>query len=213
MSDRPIGNLKNCKWIYRFRANPGDAEGRRPAAHPGLGPGSALGSRPRVALSSAQVAPVYSRAHSGSNSSPRRRGARTSPGWALRPAPASPSSRLRSAPTPSPRLTRSPASSFVFQRNNIIVESRSGAVANAPFPLPAHRTGRAVFRHPALGQDVTLSPTGRSSEGRSSGPGPARRAGTDRGTVSSPDSSACASSEAIDGADAAHGGRWLDTRR
>src|SRR4051794_19901618 len=35
------------------------------------------------------------------------------------------------------------------------VESRSGAVADAPFPLPARRTGQAVFPHPALGQDVT----------------------------------------------------------
>src|SRR5882757_9091384 len=38
---------------------------------------------------------------------------------------------------------------------NIAVESRSGAVAwgrvaIAPFPLPAHRTGRADFPHPAL---------------------------------------------------------------
>jgi hypothetical protein len=36
-----------------------DAEGRRPAARPGLGTWSALGSRPRVALSSAQAPPVY----------------------------------------------------------------------------------------------------------------------------------------------------------
>ena len=27
----------------------------------------------------------------------------------------------------------------------------------APFPHPAHRTGRADFPHPALGQDLTLS--------------------------------------------------------
>src|SRR6266481_1889438 len=27
----------------------------------------------------------------------------------------------------------------------------------APFPYPAHRTGRADFPHPALGQDFTLS--------------------------------------------------------
>ena len=40
-----------------------------------------------------------------------------------------------------------------------IVESRSGAVADAPFPLPAHRTGRADFPHPALGQELTRSPT------------------------------------------------------
>src|SRR5262249_26503127 len=29
----------------------------------------------------------------------------------------------------------------------------------APFPHPAHRTGHADFPHPALGQDVTPSPT------------------------------------------------------
>jgi hypothetical protein len=32
-------------------------------------------------------------------------------------------------------------------------------VAGAPFSLPAHRTARAVFPHPALGQKLTLSPT------------------------------------------------------
>jgi hypothetical protein len=30
-----------------------------------------------------------------------------------------------------------------------------GPVANAPFPIPAHRTGRADLPHPALGQDFT----------------------------------------------------------
>ena len=42
------------------------------------------------------------------------------------------------------------------------VESRSGAVATdaAPFPLPAHQTGRADFPHPAFGQGFfMLSPT------------------------------------------------------
>src|SRR5437870_772925 len=29
----------------------------------------------------------------------------------------------------------------------------------APFPHPAHRTGHADFPHPALGQDITPSPT------------------------------------------------------
>src|SRR6478609_7561788 len=33
--------------------------------------------------------------------------------------------------------------------------------ALAPFPHPAHRTGRADFPHPALGQDLTPSPTAR----------------------------------------------------
>ena len=34
----PFANTNTCNWIYRFPANPGNAEGRRPAAHPGLGP-------------------------------------------------------------------------------------------------------------------------------------------------------------------------------
>src|SRR5712671_1330159 len=50
---------KDCEWIYRFRANPGRPWGRHRAALSGLGPWSALGSRPRVALSSAQVSSVY----------------------------------------------------------------------------------------------------------------------------------------------------------
>jgi hypothetical protein len=50
---------KNCEWIYRFWANPGTpGSGLVPLA-PVLAPGTALGSRPRVALSSAQVARVY----------------------------------------------------------------------------------------------------------------------------------------------------------
>ena len=39
------------------------------------------------------------------------------------------------------------------------VESRSSAVTEVPFLLPAHRTGRADFPHPALGQELTPSPT------------------------------------------------------
>jgi hypothetical protein len=39
--------------------------------------------------------------------------------------------------------------------------------AIAPFPHPAHRTGHADLPHPALGQDVTLSPTpGRAQGGQ-----------------------------------------------
>ena len=34
-------------------------------------------------------------------------------------------------------------------------------LAVAPFPHPSHRTGRADFPHPALGQDFTPSPTAR----------------------------------------------------
>jgi hypothetical protein len=37
----------------------------------------------------------------------------------------------------------------------------------APFPHPAHRTGRADFPHPALGQDVTPSPTARCTRAQS----------------------------------------------
>jgi hypothetical protein len=55
-----VGDDKNCQWIYRFRANPGMPRGGVLPPTPVLAPGSALGSRPRVALSSAQVPPVYS---------------------------------------------------------------------------------------------------------------------------------------------------------
>jgi hypothetical protein len=34
---RRIGLCNNFKWIYRIPAKPGNAEGRRPAAFPGLG--------------------------------------------------------------------------------------------------------------------------------------------------------------------------------
>ena len=32
-------------------------------------------------------------------------------------------------------------------------------LAVTPFPHPSHRTGHADFQHPALGQDLTPSPT------------------------------------------------------
>ena len=32
-----------------------------------------------------------------------------------------------------------------------------------PFPHPAHRTGQAYFRHPALGESITMAPTGNCS--------------------------------------------------
>ncbi len=38
----------------------------------------------------------------------------------------------------------------------------------APFPHPAHRTGQADFPHPALGQDLTPSPTARRARAPSS---------------------------------------------
>jgi hypothetical protein len=52
--------LENCSWIYRIEANPGMPRGGIVPPAPVLAPGSALGSRPRVALSSAQAPPVYS---------------------------------------------------------------------------------------------------------------------------------------------------------
>ena len=62
-----------------------------------------------------------------------------------------------------PASTRKFAGTGVHHRDefSIIhqVESRNDAVADAPFPLPAHRTGRADFPHPALGQELTPSPT------------------------------------------------------
>src|SRR5271165_6982528 len=46
---------KDCKWIYRFRANPGRPWGGIVPSSPVLAPGPALGSRSRVALSSSQA--------------------------------------------------------------------------------------------------------------------------------------------------------------
>ena len=54
-----VNGNKNCEWIYRFWANPGRPWGGIVSTSPVLAPESALGSRPRVALSSAQVSSVY----------------------------------------------------------------------------------------------------------------------------------------------------------
>jgi hypothetical protein len=53
-----VSDFKNYQWIYRFEANPGKPRGGVLPPTPVLAPGSALGSRPRVALSSAQVPPA-----------------------------------------------------------------------------------------------------------------------------------------------------------
>src|SRR5215469_17780829 len=50
---------RDCEWIYRIRANPGMPRGGIVPPAPVLAPGSALGSRPRVALSSAHAPAVY----------------------------------------------------------------------------------------------------------------------------------------------------------
>jgi hypothetical protein len=60
--------LENCGRIYRVGANPGMPRGGVLPPTPVLAPGSALGSRPRVALSSAQAPPVYSRPRPPGNS-------------------------------------------------------------------------------------------------------------------------------------------------
>jgi hypothetical protein len=55
-----LGNgNKDCGWIYRFRANPGKPGSGIVPLFPVLAPGTALRSRPRVALSSAQALSVY----------------------------------------------------------------------------------------------------------------------------------------------------------
>jgi hypothetical protein len=55
-----LGNgYKDYRWIYRFRANPGKPGSGIVPLFPVLAPGTALGSRPRVALSSAQALSVY----------------------------------------------------------------------------------------------------------------------------------------------------------
>src|SRR6516165_10017844 len=74
-----VGNVKNCEWIYRFSANPGKPRGGVLPPFPVLAPESALGSRPRVALSSAQAHRVYLGTHSECKSRTRRLGRRSLP--------------------------------------------------------------------------------------------------------------------------------------
>src|SRR5262249_3685969 len=46
-----------------------------------------------------------------------------------------------------------------------------------PFPHPAHRSGHADFPHPALGQDITPSPTARRAQAQSGGRARSTRTG------------------------------------
>jgi hypothetical protein len=71
-----VSNFQNCEWIYRIRANPGMPRGGVLPPTPVLAPGSALGSRPRVALSSAQVARAYTEPRRPGNSRWDRLGAK-----------------------------------------------------------------------------------------------------------------------------------------
>jgi rubredoxin len=63
-----VSDFKNCQWIYRLEANPGKPRGGVLPPTPVLAPGTALGSRPRVALSSAQVPRAYTEPRPPSNS-------------------------------------------------------------------------------------------------------------------------------------------------
>jgi hypothetical protein len=65
-------DFKNCQGIDRFKANPGMRRGGVLPPTPVLAPGSALGSRPRVARSSAQAAPVSCGPGPAGNSRPGR---------------------------------------------------------------------------------------------------------------------------------------------
>src|SRR5512135_307707 len=60
--------FKNWELIYRFRADPGMPRGGIVPPTPVLAPGSALRSRPRVALSSAQAPSVSARSRPSDNS-------------------------------------------------------------------------------------------------------------------------------------------------
>ena len=64
--------------------------------------------------------------------------------------------------------------------------------AMLPFPHPAHRTGRADFPHPALGERFTVSPTGNYSSAWQGGRGPALRAEMTAETAWSPTPTPCA---------------------
>jgi len=69
----------------------------------------------------------------------------------------------------------------------------------APFPSPAHRTGRAVFPHPALGEGLTRSPTQSSLTSRSVAPVPTGHAGSDPCRPPTRWTAACACPRATDG--------------
>src|SRR5215475_2716132 len=78
--------IQEFGWIYRFRANPGMPRGGIVPPAPVLAPGSALGSRPRVALSSAQAPAVYRGSRPpgnvGAGSAARTTGQKALPGTA-----------------------------------------------------------------------------------------------------------------------------------
>jgi hypothetical protein len=69
-----------------------------------------------------------------------------------------------------------------------------------PFPHPAHRTGRALFRHPAPGQGITRSPTEGAASAEASGRDPTSRIGARQDSRSELPALPCASCRATDAA-------------
>ena len=65
-------------------------------------------------------------------------------------------------------------------------------LAVAPFPHPSHRTGRADFPHPALGQDFTPSPTARHAPSARGGRDPWSRRDTREDSPHTRDAAPCA---------------------
>jgi len=61
----------------------------------------------------------------------------------------------------------------------------------APFPRPAHRTGRADFPHPALGQGFMRSHADSDAEAKAVAPSRAARSGTGMGIVCTRRSTPC----------------------
>jgi transposase len=76
-----------------------------------------------------------------------------------------------------------------------------GAISacHAPFPHPAHRTGRAAFPHPALLQNFRTSLSARPRGFGAVGTAPASRKGGRRGTVCTPCRDAVPAASAICG--------------
>src|SRR6516162_9956564 len=69
------------------------------------------------------------------------------------------------------------------RRNRAVLAVGAPLAAPTPSPHPAHRTGRAHFAHPALGERFTRSPTESCRSAREAGPSQAPRAGSRRDTV------------------------------
>ena len=78
------------------------------------------------------------------------------------------------------------------------------SVCHAPFPPPAHQTGRADFPHPAFGQGITFSPTRSCAFVCSIASGQVFGTGIRQGSVKSPDPAPCAWRTTTGEADGGH---------